>query len=147
MMASGRSTTRHQDLGNNLTAGRSQGHTLSGSIDTKLATTLVVHTRRDRNKPVEAAGPVALHRPLAVLLRCRRLHPRRSRADQRPPLYHRPHEQMCSKIGLTATTVGHTAIMDARTPTMVVPVSASHSASNANQNIPILRFRDGFHPR
>ncbi len=32
---SGKSTNRHQDLGNSLIAGQSQGHIESGSIDTK----------------------------------------------------------------------------------------------------------------
>ena len=63
---SGRSTSLHQDLGNILTAGRSQGHIWSGSIDTKLATKLVVHTQQGRSKRVEAEEQVALHTLLAV---------------------------------------------------------------------------------
>lgn len=63
---SGKSTNRRQDLGNSLTAGQSQGHIESGSIDTSPATMLAVHTRRDRSRQVEAAVVAAPHRPLAV---------------------------------------------------------------------------------
>jgi hypothetical protein len=65
-MLSGKSTKRRQDLGNNLTAGRSQGRIEIGSIDTKLGSMLAAHTQRGRNRRVEAEGQVALHRPLAA---------------------------------------------------------------------------------
>ena len=65
-MPSGRSTTRHQDLGNSLIAGRSRDHISNGSIGTKLATMLAARKQRGHNRLVEVAEQVALRRLLAA---------------------------------------------------------------------------------